>query len=264
MEKKIKNQLLLILKEYGNRNQKADSEFYLDVVDILKDGLEDYLSEVVIIDNDNLNNPEYAEYTKGLAGKLSSACYYADKKTLVIFDRNVKYDISMAINAENYKGHNESVFYNLLVCQIILNEFEYIKQTKKQKEDKDMESKLLNITKDNISAYEFNLHKRVAEIRSLEDISNLIKDLNMSDFDIDDFFEKKLEIAYMSGYTYVDEDFLSPVEMYARMQNMDEGSIRNISSTIDLDDRLLYGLPMTIYEYKAIFGEGPITNSKNI
>jgi len=55
MEKKIKDQLLLILKEYGNRNQKADSEFYLDVVDILKDGLEDYLSEVVIIDNDNLN-----------------------------------------------------------------------------------------------------------------------------------------------------------------------------------------------------------------
>jgi hypothetical protein len=156
--------------------------------------------------------------------------------------------------------------YNLLVLQTLLHEIEHAKQYKLKDSGTDMESELIRLTDvdgpETNESYEYSFVERLAEVRSFQTILDMCEQLCISDQRIYDYFNKGYFDAALRGYHFEDEKgfyaseedgfLVAPTVKYLSMHNGDLVKLSELALSIEGDDRIIYGLPISVEEYKAL------------
>lgn len=279
MENMVTKQLLFILKEYCQNNRLVDIEFYRRVYDVLKTNFEDYVNELIIISEEDVENPNLKRYTEGFAGIFGQACYDEMHNKLVIYDRNIRYAKKRELQALNVNDSNYVLLYNILILQTILHEFEHIKQKKEIEQGNGIESHLLRLTEsgdkvETTFSYEFSLKERLAEIRSFEQLINIVNSLNINNLDVINYLKNQLFSKYKAGYGYRSEKvyyiedengiFMSPTELYIKLRNCNINEFKRLIQLIPPQQRILFGMPMTTDEYEQIFDSDLLDVNKSL
>lgn len=262
-----------ILRDYNRDEKKADKEFYKKVFELLSDGLENYVNDLLIIPKDDMNNPKYAKYTEGFAGMFGQAAYVAEERRLVIYERNIEYSKDMEIRSSKYQGKNLIALYNLLILQTILHEFEHARQKYEEIESDSLEGELFRVMQTAIkpqttATYDYDPKERLAEIKSYQKLLVLYKFLGIKDFELYNLLQNNLIDRVAHGYGYLNEQgymsenpegkFTSPTEFYLYTRGCDIKKSQAIISKLSSKDKLTYGTQMTVEEYEQKFGEGRI------
>lgn len=260
--------LLEIVFEYSNNNKLVDSEFYERVWDVFKNDvlISKYLNELILINSSNENKPEYRKYVDGLAGMFGQAAYDFINCDLVVYEDNLKRNNSNIVNQLSLDDCDKIMFYNLLVVQTLLHEFEHVIQEVKKNTEVDYESGLFRLF-DNLSetsaSYEYSIYERLAEINSYNIILKMIETIGISSQNVYDYFSKKLNDVLKNGYHYEDDNgyivgeddgiFVSPTERYARLCGKDISSF--VEQIDSIDEKIKYGFSISVDEYNKKFDD---------
>lgn len=279
MDKVNINALISLLKEYHIQNKYADRKFYTRAYDILRVGLDGYIDGLIVIEPHQIKEPEYKKYTDGFQGMFAQALYDKVDKKLVINQRNTAYGKEMEIRSASYEGDNHVSFYNILILQTLLHEIEHIRQMKKEKEGQGLEADLLRLastaTKPQTTlSYDYSILERLAEIKSLQACSVLYSKADINDPAIHSYLAASLSDKYKKGYGYVTEEgyfatkdsgvFTSPTELYMRLRGCNMDEFNRINQTATWNERVMYGMPLTLEQYITMFGTDALENAHSL
>ena len=258
--------ILNILEDYHYRRKFADEKFVLKVCAILTKyhELDKYIKDIVILHGKNEKGSRYSFTHNVLFINMDKICPIGFKKLL----------------QDNYYG-----MYNLMAVKIITHEFEHALQERiKDSDDNTIERKILLLgdptTFIDVNSYDFtnkikwlkyyqfyNRHydiapnERLAIIKSSLKLNNLCQRsfIIFSPYYLLFMSDNIHEIDYIlrHGYKLANEKTTSPTLWYLnKLTRKNKDIIKNDLSLIDFsipsEDRLLYGLPLTIDEYKNI------------
>ena len=271
----MNEKLIELLNIYIHNNKKADITFYEAVYEILYNEMNNdkYLAKLVAIPKDCMLDEKYAEYTKGFGGIFGQAAYHKARRELVVYERNIDYAKTMETRNLLIPEIEKLAIYNLGVLQALLHEFEHVIQAKMMAEGNDVESTLLRATEstgpDTTETYHFNVKERLAQIKSLERILEISCSIGLDDtvyHYFNEIYQKELFSGYgtlgetgrintdIDGNTYCKdgETFISPTTYYVEQSGIDLETYYSAVDLIPEDERLKYGLPMTLEEYEAL------------
>lgn len=260
MTNEIFNNILRLFSFYYYNNIVLDNEFFINVLSILKNShLKDYINRIIILDV-NLDSFSFEnvinEDTKKYSELVGLAIY--DVKNKDIFLRyNV---INRSIREEKYiigcNRKSDIIFRNLYVLQVLLHEIEHVNQMYLLEYGNNIESYLLRETDYYVNnSYSYRLKERLAEVKSSKYILILIDMLKIDNDCIKAFFERNIFKRLIEGYEYQniegkitnnEEDILiGPIEKYFIEGDKSLEKIFEISEMLSLEERVLYGLPLT-------------------
>lgn len=274
MNDNIFNALLKIVYEYINNNKMVDTAFYERVFNVFKSNAKSapYLNELVLIGRDDVDNPKYEKYTEGLNSIFGRAGYNMNDKNLVVFYHNIERDYKNVISSVNLNDRDKLVFFILLVMQTLLHEYEHVLQKYTEDNSYDYEGNmlraLLSEKPENMKSYDYSLYERLAEVKSYTWVLKMIESLGIGSKEIYDYFNNMLNNTLKKGYHYSEEHilddgrgvFVSPTEWYARFHGKDVSEL--MGQIVDVDERIWYGLPISVEEYNKKFLNG-VSNSRN-
>lgn len=257
--------ILELVYTYNENNRMIDDEFFVRMFYLFKNGeLKDYLNNLIIIDEKNVDDEKYKVYTDGFAGLFGQAAYDIERNNLVIYSINIKYSKERIIDELKITSNDRVTFYNLLILQTIFHELEHANQKKNKLVGNDWESEMLRVTSsseaETTMSYEYSLEERLAEIKSYEQILEFIKESGISNQIIYDYFYDRLQEIYKSGYHFRDENgylvsedkgvFVSPTQKYVELRNCDKEKFLSLIEDVSFEERIKYGLPIDLEEYK--------------
>lgn len=257
--------ILELVYTYNESNRIIDDEFFVRMFYIFKNGeLKDYLNNLIIIDEKNMDDEKYKVYTEGFAGLFGQAAYDTERNNLVIYSINIKYSKERIIDELKISKNDRVTFYNLLILQTIFHELEHANQKRNKSEGNDWESEMLRAVSssgpETTMSYEYSLEERLAEIKSYEQVLELMKELGIGNQIIYDFFNDRLQEIYRSGYHFRDENgylvsedkgrFVSPTQKYVELRNCDKEKYLSLIEGVSFEERIKYGLPVDLEEYK--------------
>ena len=261
-------EIVQLVNEYNISNRKADFEFYQRFLDIVKRtyGLDGYLNELIYISKEDYKDPKYEKYTKGMRGLFGQAGYEHETGNLVIYAYNIERDKEHEVSKGKFEGTSSVIMYNLLVLQTLLHEIEHAKQYKLKDSGTDMESELIRLTDvdgpETNESYEYSFVERLAELKSIGFILDMYEQLGISDQRIYDYFNKEYFDAALRGYHFEDEKgfyaseeagfLVAPTVKYLGLHGGDLVKLSELALSIEGDDRIIYGLPISVEEYKAL------------
>lgn len=274
MNDNIFNALLKIVYEYINNNKMVDTAFYERVFNVFKSNAKSapYLNELVLIGRDDVDNPKYEKYTEGLNSIFGRAGYNMNDKNLVVFYHNIERDYKNVISSVNLNDRDKLAFFILLVMQTLLHEYEHVLQKYTEDNGYDYEGNmlraLLSEKPENMKSYDYSLYERLAEVKSYTWVLKMIESLGIGSKEIYDYFNNMLNNTLKKGYHYSEEYklddgrgvFVSPTEWYARFHGKDVSEL--MRQIVDVDERIWYGLPISVEEYNKKFLNG-VSNSRN-
>lgn len=262
-------EIVQLVNEYNVSNRKADFDFYRRFFEIAKRtfGLDGYLNELVFIPREDHMNPKYEKYTKGFAGLFGQAAYEHATGNLIIYDRNIEWGKFNEMRMDKVPdSENQIVLYNLMVLQTLLHEVEHAKQHKLKAEGQDVESELIRIVDtdkgETNESYEYSLTERLAEMRSIGQILDMYQYLGIDNHFIYQYFEKRFRQESIRGYHFIDENgyktetetdvLFAPTVKYANLKEADIVQLSELAISVEGEDRIIYGLPISIEEYKEL------------
>ena len=276
MDDNIFNELLKIVYEYIDNHKMVDTVFYERVFNIFKsnDKSAPYLNELVLIGHDDVDNPNYEKYTGGLNSIFGRAGYNINDKNLVVFYHNIERDYKNVASNGNLNDRDKLVFVILLVMQTLLHEYEHVLQKYTEDNSYDYEGNilraLLGYQYESMEAYEYSLYERLAEVKAFTWVLKMVENLGIDSNEIYDYFSEMLNNTLKKGYHYRDAQgylddstngmFVSPTEWYAKFHGKDISEL--VGQIVDIDERIWYGLPISVEEYNKKFLNG-VNNSKN-
>lgn len=274
MNDNIFNALLKIVYEYINNNKMVDTTFYERVFNVFKSNAKSapYLNELVLIGRDDVDNPKYEKYTEGLNSIFGRAGYNMNDKNLVVFYHNIERDYKNVISSVNLNDRDKLAFFILLVMQTLLHEYEHVLQKYTEDNGYDYEGNmlraLLSEKPENMKSYNYSLYERLAEVKSYTWVLKMTESLGIGSKEIYDYFNNMLNNTLKKGYHYSEEYklddgrgvFVSPTEWYARFHGKDVSEL--MGQIVDVDERIWYGLPISVEEYNKKFLNG-VSNSRN-
>jgi len=219
------------------------------------------INDIEIIVKNLLEIYDVDEYLKNIRYTNSKTLYvgaYDSIKKELIF--NYKKILSVILNIKKesfFKVYDNYILYfNIVILQIIMHEFEHIYQQKViyniDNEYSEFLKKFLYI-QDTISKkyYEICPEERTAEILSYEKINNSME--YMSDFNIEikDIINTDYIQRTIRGYKYYNDKFIVPTYEYLKYCDMtiDFDFFNKIK---ELNERLLYGLEVSNEEILPI------------
>ena len=262
-------EIVHLINEYNSVNKKVDYSFYQKFFEIVKRtyDLDGYLNELIFIPREKHMDPKYEKYTKGFAGIFGQAAYEKATGNLIVYDRNIEFNKFNEMRMEDINDcENQIVLFNLMVLQSLLHEVEHAKQHKLKDSGTDIESELIRVTDtdktDTVESYEYSLTERLAEIKSIKIILDMYESLGLDNLVVYNFFEKKYANEVKRGYHFEDENgyvseeettnLVSPTIKYTHLKDGNIARLNELEQAIDGDDRIIYGLPISIEEYKKL------------
>ena len=262
-------EIVQLVNEYNQVNKKVDYSFYERFFEIAKRtfDLEGYLNELVFIPREDHMNSKYEKYTKGFAGLFGQAAYEEATGNLIVYDRNIEWGKLNEMRMDKVPDcENQIVLYNLMVLQTLLHEVEHAKQHKLRAVGTDIESELIRTVDTDKSetneSYEYSLTERLAEVRSIGQILDMYQYLGIDNHFIYQYFEKRYRQEAVRGYHFADEKgyktdtetevLVAPTVKYANLKEADIVHLSELAISIEGEDRIIYGLPISIEEYKEL------------
>ena len=261
-------EIVQLINEYNQANKKVDYSFYERFFEIVKriDGLDKYLNELIYISREDYKNPKYEKYTAGMSGLFGQAGYEYKTGNLVVYAYNIERDKEHEVEKTKLEVNSSVILYNFLVLQTLLHEVEHAKQYKLKDNGTDIESELIRVTDvegpDTNESYEYSFIERLAELRSFEFILDLYEQLGVGDQRIYDYFHKEYFEAALRGYHFEDENgfyaseengsLVAPTVKYLKIHNGDLDKLSELELSIEGEDRIIYGLPISVEEYKSL------------
>lgn len=260
MTNEIFNNILRLFSFYYYNNIVLDNEFFINVLGILKNShLKDYINRIIILDInldrfsfENVINDDTKKYSE-----LVGLAIYDVKNKDIFLRYNV---INRSIREEKYiigcNRKSDIIFRNLYVLQVLLHEIEHVNQMYLLEYGNNIESYLLRETDYYVNnSYSYRLKERLAEVKSSKYILILIDMLKIDNDCIKAFFERNIFKRLIEGYEYQniegkitnnEEDILiGPIEKYFIEGDKSLEKIFEISEMLSLEERVLYGLPLT-------------------
>ena len=260
MTNEIFNNILRVFSFYYYNNIVLDNEFFINVLGILKNShLKDYINRIIILDVnldrfsfENVINDDTKKYSE-----LVGLAIYDVKNKDIFLRYNV---INRSIREEKYiigcNRKSDIIFRNLYVLQVLLHEIEHVNQMYLLEHGNNIESYLLRETDYYVNnSYSYRLKERLAEVKSSKYILILIDMLKIDNDCIRAFFERNIFKRLIKGYEYQniegkitnnEEDILiGPIEKYFIEGDKSLEKIFEISELLSIEERVLYGLPLT-------------------
>ena len=268
-------------------NKKADEAFIHKVINMAKSkyNLKDYVKGIDIkyafaeADQDMVDGKPAIAYYNHLDGTISLSTSALDDRVCEL-ESTLEYMNLLEIN----------LFINLYVAHILLHEMEHARQDKIVNEDGDktLEGKLLGLTHMKITvpenfsyidydklgayfhqlyndSYEFNPAERMADINSYRTVLATIQTYR---YQLVDLYDKLSRLFFRSNIRGYEEAFnrdMCPTQAYLsatgrqyEWKDLDiyhpnqETLMRRVLSQYGLNDRMYYGLPITVDEYNAV------------
>lgn len=259
-------EIINLINEYNQANKKVDYGFYVKMFEIFKNtyGLDGYLNELVFIPAEDHMNQKYEKYTKGFAGLFGQAAYENSTGNLIVYERNINWGKGQEIRELKLDGNSEVIIFNLLVLQTLLHEMEHANQKKMKDVGTDIESELIRVSDtdkvETTESYEYSLIERLAEMKSIGQILEMYQYLGIDNQVIYDFFDKRFKEEAVRGYHYEDENgyktesgtLVFPTFKYTSLKEGDMDKLRELSTQVQGDDRIKYGLEISEEEYQML------------
>lgn len=255
--------ILKIIYDLSTRNSLLNINDIDKIIDYLinKNNLEKY---IVNIDVQRIRSNNLASYSIN------------DKKIIIysnIIKKMVK-DIKFNLNCNDQVTKN--MYINLSILQIILHEIEHANQEKIINYNT-LESFILRISKlvkQNNQVYEFNPKERFAEIKSYNEILEILtyyeKDKLLKLLITNDELQRK-----MRGYHYCDNKLYSPIELYFSIGKKEyllsafewydnsKNLTENVNNMYTISDSLFYGFPIFDNDYCKLMNDIITTLEEN-
>lgn len=285
----METELLKLVSEYSRNKKYADHDFIMRVIELFKEhySLSDYL-ENVIFKNDTEDTETLVAYRRSV-------------RCISIYYPNIINYINQIDGNFSYFDEEERFFYqNLNIVKFLLHDLEHALQTRKVDGSKnDIEAKLLmasfyesnekyqkpmlsfgmwdyidKVTMLYDKLYSRNPAERMAEINSLKTLKKLIVPLKDEMPVLFQFESDCLINEMISGYS--ENKLKCPTEIFLTESAKEMTDfipellldndhllelLKNECPKLNLEDRLLYGLPVTPQEYE---GQQKLIRFKNI
>ncbi len=164
-------------------------------------------------------------------------------------------------------GFEKKLYQNMLILQVLLHEVEHANQYKISYRDNTIESfiiRIANLVNEADKLYDFSPTERLAEIKSFKELITSLKFIRGKLQKLYELLEMEKLQRLIRGYHYnnPNKEVSSPLIAYFTIGNKRhllnsfswyEDSFLNLSQQVYLDykleERLLYGFPITVDEY---------------
>ncbi len=184
------------------------------------------------------------------------ASYSTYTKIITIYTKTID---KMITNLENNflsTNNFEKILYkNLSILQVILHEIEHANQQRIAYKDNTLEALVLRLSYlVNNEIYEISPEERLAEIKSFNEIYNLINYLDINLYSISNIIKIDKLKRQLRGYHYKNNNITSPTVDYFTLGNkktlLEALHLKdNIYDKYTLEDRFKYGFPISLEEY---------------
>ena len=188
------------------------------------------------------------------------ASYSSNTKKITLYTEMIEQMVkNIGNNILNTNIFETILYKNLSILQVILHEVEHANQQKIAYNENSLEaliirmSYLVNSDYDN-NLYEYCPEERLAEIKSFEEINNLIGYINKNLISLPDIIEMEKLKRQLRGYHYKNDMVTIPIVDYFTF-----GNKKNLLNAFDLsndvqekytlNDRFKYGFPISTNEY---------------
>ncbi len=228
-----------------------DIEQILELLIVNKD-LNKYILNIDVQPIRSNNLASYSSYTKNIT-------IYAEmiKKMIEDIEMNI-------LNANEFEV---MLYKNLSILQILLHETEHANQQKIADNDNNLEAFIIRLSYLVDNAYEDEIYEycpeeKLAEVKSFEEIIDLMKYLEKESIRLPEIFDIERLNRLLRGYHYIDSHLNIPLETYFTMAKRQDlfcyvDLSLNLSSTnfnasltkYKLQERLRYGFPISELEY---------------
>lgn len=279
---RMSDELRRLIWNVSSKGKLLDDKEILKVVNIViqEKSLKEYLKEIKFLELRNNN-----------------AYYHPVNKLLIIDEQGMRNNINLRFSDVGFRPVQKvKLYHNLMIVQTLLHEIEHMEQYRKVKlKSCDYESQLLDlcysatlyyeqhyrtekifdsISKDAVLSYLKFEHdyyiedprERLAQIRSHQQILQLIRSFYKIDSDIYQYEKNELGIEKILGYQFIGNRFEAPTITFLRRMSQEKilnnfgvhakcrkllkGSLKSsMMQTYSLEQRLLLGLPVRMKEY---------------
>lgn len=220
-----------------------DIEKILELL-VIEKCLNEYILNINVQPIRSNNLASYSNYTKKIT------IYTEMVKQMV---KDIKNNI---LNTNNF----ETILYiNLSILQILLHEVEHANQQKIAYNDNTLEALIIRMSYlvNNVydeKIYEYCPEERLAEIKSFEEINNLISYINKDLTSLPDILKTEKLKRQLRGYHYKNDCINIPIVDYFSYGNKQEllagiDLTSNVIKNYTLSERFKYGFPISIDEY---------------
>ena len=161
--------------------------------------------------------------------------------------------------ADKVNEMEKNTLINLLLAQTVFHEMEHVNQQRKMRDEKGIESTLLNYSTDKdetVFTYNVSPSERLAEIMAFRKTIEIAKRLDNVTPEMIRYFEKQEKDSVLRGYE-IGENLIFPTYEYLKEHSLSQNEILEISmqQNLSLEERIVYGLNITKEEYETYKGE---------
>lgn len=192
------------------------------------------------------------------SNNLASYSSYTKKITIYteMIGQMVKDIENNILNTNNF----ETILYiNLSILQILLHEVEHANQQKIAYNDNTLEALIIRLSylvnnEYDEKIYEYCPEERLAEIKSFDEINNLIGYINKNLTSLPDILKMEKLKRQLRGYHYKNDNINIPIAEYFTYGNKPElldgiDLTSNVIENYTLSERFKYGFPISTSEY---------------
>lgn len=234
-----------------------DIEKILELL-VIEKSLNDYILDISFQQIRSNNLASYSTYTK--------------KVTIYIkkVEQMVK---NIGKNLLNVNDFESTLYKNLSILQILLHEVEHANQQKIAYKENSLEALIIRLSflvndRYNKELYEYCPEERLAEIKSFDEINNLINYLTKKTIILPEILETEKLKRFLRGYHYKDSLVNVPIIDFFSIGNKQEllkafEFSNNIKDEYTLNERFKYGYPISVNEYGSSMKKLVISINKN-
>lgn len=204
--------------------------------------------------NDYIDNIEFNSADNNCLG-----CYSNYKKSITIYTKTFEKMLHDVDNSIVNFNKFELLFYkNLLMLQVILHEVEHANQQKISYTKNSLEALIIRLSYlvddgYNEKLYEYCPEERLAEIKSFDELNNLLNYSIRRKFTIVEVIKAEKLKRMLTGYYAIDHSVSVPLISYfsdGKVELLNTiKSLINTHKFLSLDDRFKFGFPISNQEY---------------